>query len=386
MKVLYLTPGVFDKGGISRYNRYQILALRELLGQAKVTVVSLLSPSNSARDLETPFDVDWMGERAEAGRADEVRFAMMVSKYAMSLKPTLVWSAHMHYSALAHSLARWVRARSIVQVYGREAWTPRPNRPDIFWGLRRCDYVTSDSHFTAEYLERTYRQGRQVSVFWDPVDTERFTPASPNPAVLTRYGIPQPGSGSFTILTLGRLSAEAAYKGYERLLEVFVRLPENATLVYAGNGDLVQKLKDRAIALGVGQRVVFTGFVDDAHLPDIYRSASVFCLIGDRGSARGEGIPLTPLEAASCGTPILVGNQDGSREAVEHGITGLALDPFDLSGIAAALTNLISDEAQRARFGHNGRLRIEREHAYPIFRTRIEHFLTDLDVSVHSSE
>lgn len=385
MRVLYLTPGVFDKGGISRYNRHQITALRELLGQTKVTVVSLLGPSNSARDLEAPFSVDWMGERAEAGKAGEARFAAALFRYAVRLKPTLIWSAHMYYSALAHSLARWVGARSVVQVYGREAWTPRPSRPDILWGLRRCDYVTSDSHFTAEYLERTFRQGRQVAVFWDPVDTERFAPASPDPAVLTRYGIPRPGS-SFTILTLGRLSAGAAYKGYERLLEVFARLPGQATLVFAGGGDLVQRLKDRAAALGEDQRVVFTGFVDDAHLPDVYRSASVFCLIGDRGPTRGEGIPLTPLEAAACGTPILVGNQDGSREAVEHGVTGMALDPFDLDGITAALTDLMSDETQRTRLGRNGRLRVEREHAYPVFRSRIEHFLAELDAPVRPTE
>lgn len=385
MKILYLTPGVFDKGGISRYNRHQITALRELLGQTQVTVVSLLGPSNSARDLEAPFSVDWLGERAEAGKADQARFAAAVFRYAVRLKPALIWSAHMYYSALAHSLARWVGARSVVQVYGREAWTPRPSRPDIIWGLRRCDYVTSDSHFTAEYLEQTYRQGRQVTVFRDPVDTERFTPACPDPVVLTRYGIPQSGD-SFTILTLGRLGSSVTYKGYERLLEVFARLPGQATLVYAGGGDLVQKLKDRAIALGVDQRVVFTGFVDDAHLPDVYRSASVFCLIGDRGPARGEGIPLTPLEAAACGTPIFVGNQDGSREAVEHGITGLALDPFDLEGITAALTGLMYDETQRARLGRNGRLRIECEHAYPVFRSRIEHFLAELDASVRPTE
>ncbi len=359
--------------------------MRELLGQTQVTVVSLLGPSNSARDLETPFVVDWQGGRAEAGKAGEARFASMAFRYAVRLKPAVIWSAHMYYSALAHSLARWVGARSVVQVYGREAWTPRPSRPDIFWGLRRCDHVTSDSHFTAEYLEREYRQGRQVTVFWDPVDTNRFVPGTPADEVLARYGIPAPGR-SFNILTLGRLSAGAAYKGYQRLLEVFARLPEQATLVYAGGGDLVQTLKDRARQLGVDRRVVFTGFVDDAHLPDVYRSAAVFCLIGDRGPARGEGIPLTPLEAAACGAPILVGNQDGSREAVEHGVTGMALDPFDLDAITAALTNLMADETHRTRLGRNSRLRIEREHAYPVFRSRIERFLAELETSVTPTE
>ena len=378
-EVLYLTSGVFDKGGISRYNRYQITALRELLGQTEVAVVSMLGPSKSARDLETPFLVDWHGKNIEADKANQVHFALVAMQYAVRLKPKVIWSAHMYFSALAHLLAQLIGSRSVVQVYGREAWTPRPYRPDVFWGLQHSDHVTSDAYFTAEYLERVYLHGQKVTVFWDPVDTDRFAPATPNEDVLTGYGIPLPGS-SFTILTLGRLSTGAGYKGYERLLEVFARLPERAILVYAGDGDLVQKLRDRTEELGVGPRVVFTGFVDDAHLPDVYRSASVFCLIGDRGPARGEGIPLTPLEAAACGVPILVGNQDGSREAVEHGVTGMALDPFDLDAITVVLKDLMTDDAYRLRLGYNGRLRIQREHAYPVFRSRIERFWTELQV------
>jgi phosphatidylinositol alpha-1,6-mannosyltransferase len=212
---------------------------------------------------------------------------------------------------------------------------------------------------------------------WDCVDTERFCPGRPAPAVHARYGIPLPGD-AFNILSLGRLSSDAAYKGYERLLEVFARLPDNTRLVYAGGGDLIPLLKDRARELGVGARVVFTGFVHEADLPDVYRSASVFCLIGDRGPGRGEGIPLTPLEAASCGAPILVGNQDGSREAVEQGINGFALDPFDLDEIARQLQRLAADDAYRLKLGQAARARIEKEHAYPVFRERMESFLKQM--------
>ena len=41
-KYLYITPGCFDKGGISRYSRYQITAIREIFGYDKVSVFSLL--------------------------------------------------------------------------------------------------------------------------------------------------------------------------------------------------------------------------------------------------------------------------------------------------------------------------------------------------------
>ena len=371
MKLLYLTPGVFDKGGISRYNRHQISALRDLLGADQVKVVSLLGPTGTASDLETSFDVNRF---CNGSKSSFLREAM---RLAGETKPELVWCAHLYFAGFSHLLAQLAGALDVVQVYGREAWSPRWHRPDAGWGLRRARYAVADCHATADYVKQVYRSDEAVEVFWDPVDTERFTPGHPSTAALSKYRIPDP-STTFNIVTLGRMSTSTVYKGYERLLEVFAKLPANARLVYGGGGDLIPKLQSRAVELGVSERVVFTGFIDEADLPDVYRSASAFCLIGDRGPGRGEGIPLTPLEAGACGVPILVGDQDGSREAVEGGVNGFALDPFDLETITQRLNLLLSDESYRCRMGDSARCRVVQEHAYPVFRERMRRFLERL--------
>ncbi|MEM3433091.1 MAG: glycosyltransferase family 4 protein [Candidatus Methanomethyliaceae archaeon] len=376
MKVLYLTPGVFDKGGISRYDRFQIMALRELVGAENVFVVSLMGSTGSVKDLETRFSVNWHGVSDRRSWVDKMAFAGASFFYAARYCPSLIWSGHMHYSALAWALGRFSRARVVVQIYGTETWTPRPERPDISLGFRRCDFVVSDAYFTARYVEEAgLRPKGSVEVIWGPVDTESFAPGSPARRVLEEYGIPSPGE-HFNILTLGRLSKATAYKGYLRLLEVFPRLPEKARLIYGGGGgDLRPVLEDRAVELGIRDRVIFTGFIDEQDLPDVYRSASVFCLIADWGPGRGEGGPLTALEAAACGVPILVGNQDGSQETVEHGVSGFALDPFDLDAIAAHLIRLAKDENLRRAMGQAAREKMERERAYPVFRERMRQFM-----------
>jgi phosphatidylinositol alpha-1,6-mannosyltransferase len=378
MNVLYLTPGVFDKGGISRYNRFQITTLRELAGTDRVAVLSRRGPTGSQNDLEMPFGVDWHGRGEALSPADKAAFIWEAMRVALWQQPHLIWCGHLRLSALAWLAARIVGATVVVQVYGHEVWTPDRYRPDAHWGLRRSDYVVSDSHFTAQYIEdEGFRPRGSVEVMWDCVDTERFFPGPPDPAVLARYGIPDSAT-SFNILTLGRLMTFTTYKGYERLLEIFPRLPGHSHLIYGGGGDLGPHLQARAQALDVANRVTFTGFINEADLPDIYRSASVFCLVGDQGPGRGEGIPLTPLEAGACGVPILVGNQDGSREAVEQGVNGFALDPFDLETIAEHLRRLAADESYRQRLGRAARTRIEREHAYPVFRERMWRFLDKL--------
>lgn len=378
MRVLYLTPGVFDKGGISRYGRYQIQALRDLVGDENVRVVSLMSPESGHPALESPFSVDWHGPGNGLPLDEKAAFTSAALRFARRQRPDLIWCGLVNCSGVGWLAARIAGAHVITQVYGHEVWTPRRFRPDISWGLRHSDHLVSDCHFTARYIENKAGSFRgRVAVMWDCVDVERFSPGHPDPLVRARYAIPDPVTG-FNILTLGRLSTQAGYKGYERLLELFTRLPPNAHLIYAGGGDLVSCLQERARAMGVGDRVTFTGLVHEADLPDVYRAASVFSMVGDRGLGRGEGIPLTPLEAAACGVPILVGNQDGSREAVEQGVNGFALDPFDLEEIARHLTRLGDDEPLRRTMGQAARARIEREHAYPVFRERMQRFLSSL--------
>jgi phosphatidyl-myo-inositol dimannoside synthase len=208
-------------------------------------------------------------------------------------------------------------------------------------------------------------------VLWDCVDTDRYHPGKPDAHILYKYGIPFQERNIVRVLTLGRLSSATNYKGYERLLNIFPQLPENAYLIYGGGGDLITTLREKAQGLGVVDRVIFTGFIDENDLPDIYRCADIFCLVGDRGPGRGEGIPLTPLEAAACGVPILVGNQDGSQEAVEHGINGYALDPFDQTALVNTLRELSENKHKRLEMGRAARNRVEREHAYPVFRQKL---------------
>jgi len=372
MKIFYLTPGCFDKGGISRYSRYQISALRTLVGKENVFVFSVLGPSDE--DFEDAFEVTYF-----AGGTSKLRqlgFSTKLYSAAIMNRPDIIISAHVNLSGLAKVLAKLTGAKSVLNVYGAEAWSAM--RSDAEWGLRSSDYVISDCHFTASYLEeKGFRPNGSVAVVWDCVDLERFYPACPAQATLSKYNIPDPTKG-LNILTLGRMSSDTAYKGYERLLEVFSSIARDlpkANLIYAGRGQMVEHLRAQAKALGLGKRVVFTGMVHEDDLADIYRSAHVFSLVTNRGEGNGEGIPLTPLEAAACGVPLIVGNHDGSQEAVIDGVDGFIVDPFALEEHAKAILTLATDDELRTRMGHAARNRAELEFAFPKFLAKHEELL-----------
>jgi phosphatidyl-myo-inositol dimannoside synthase len=201
-----------------------------------------------------------------------------------------------------------------------------------------------------------------VEVMWDCVDLARFFPGPPSPHCLRRYKLPDPNQ-HFVLMTLGRLGHDATHKGYGRLIEVFARLAPRHSflrLVIAGDGDLRRDLQREVAARGLSGQVVFPGSISDDDLPDVYRAATLFALISDRGPYRGEGIPLTPLEAMACGVPILVGNQDGSREAVVEQRNGLVLDPFALDSHAEMIERLIRDPDLRRRLS-TGAAEVARE-------------------------
>jgi len=300
--VLFLTPGCFDKGGISRYSRYQIRALRELSGEQAVTVLSLLGPDQMS--FETPLSVAWAG--GGNGTRQKAGFVARAMSAAIRTRPSVIMSAHINMGALGLAAAAVAGSRTTVNVYGHEVWSGL--RRDAAWALKVADLVISDCHFTRSYLlEQSMRPGdRPSEVLWDCVDTDRFGPGVPDRAVLERYAIPDPAD-HINVLTLGRLSSAAAHKGYDRLLEAFAmaaRAIRGLRLIYAGQGDMIDGLRTRAAQLGLANRVVFTGAVHERDLADVYRSAHIFSLVSDRGKGRGEGIPLTPLEAAACEKPI----------------------------------------------------------------------------------
>jgi phosphatidylinositol alpha-1,6-mannosyltransferase len=97
--------------------------------------------------------------------------------------------------------------------------------------------------------------------------------------------------------------------------------------------------------------------------------------VSDRGKGRGEGIPLTPLEAMACGTPIIVGNQDGSQEAVVDNLNGYCIDPFDLNSHKIEMNKLLSSNELHIEKSHHA-LRLARTlFSYEEFKEKHRQFL-----------
>jgi phosphatidylinositol alpha-1,6-mannosyltransferase len=341
LKVLYITPGCFDKGGISRYSRYQITAIRELFGQENTYVMSLLGPDN--QKIEENFDVEFYG-LPNNSRWQQFKFTIHFFWKVLTLRPKTIVAAHVNLSGIAVIASKLIGAKTVLNVYGLELWSNM--RFDASWGLRKVNSIISDCHNTKNYLvQKNIRDTSDITVIWDCVNLNKFKRTVTNQTELKKkYGI---NNGSrFTILSLGRLSYAAKHKGYHRLIEVFEQLNQsNFYLVIAGKGDMLDELKHIVLSKGLEQSVCFTGMVHETDMAGLYSLPDVFSLVSEVGEGMGEGIPLTPLEAMACGSPIIVGNQDGSREAVFKSQNGFVIEPYDLDTHRVCIESMYNNEA-----------------------------------------
>ena len=168
--------------------------------------------------------------------------------------------------------------------------------------------------------------------------------------------VPVP-EGAPVILAHGRLVPE---KGFATLLLAFALLLEDhpeVRLVLAGDGYGRTGLEYLAGALGLAERVTFTGWVDDVGVRALIDASTVVAV----PSNWNEPFGLTALEASERARPVVASLIGGLAEIVVHGETGLLVQAGDPLSLAAALEAIIVDPSLATEMGTAGRRRAHRE-------------------------
>lgn len=117
------------------------------------------------------------------------------------------------------------------------------------------------------------------------------------------------------------------------------RLPQNSLLAILGSGRLEEQLKDLACELGIGERVLFLGQVEEARR--YFKAFDAFALSSDH-----EPFGMVLLEAMVAGVPLIATACGGAREVVEG--VGILFPLGDETALAEGLTHLAAlDRRQR---------------------------------------
>jgi rhamnosyl/mannosyltransferase len=179
-----------------------------------------------------------------------------------------------------------------------------------------------------------------VIPFGVPVDRFRYLTEGQR-AIRDRLKASIPGP---RVLFVGRF---VYYKGVDVLIDAVSQA--GGTLMLVGDGPLEPELRQRAIALGIQDRVRFVGRVSDEDLPAYYQAADMLAL---PSVAKTEAFGVVQVEAMAAGVPVVSTNlQTGVPWVNQDGVSGLVVAPGDAGQLAAALGRLAADADLRARLG-----------------------------------
>lgn len=226
------------------------------------------------------------------------------------------------------------------------------HRLGTFLALRsKISKIITVSHFLEEELMQKYFvQKDKIRVVYNGVDAERFNHNLSGDSIKKLHKL----ENCPVVLYLGRLSP---YKGLQFLIKavpkVLREVPTTKFLVSGAMRYDVADLSRLIKSLKVKDAIIFTGYVSNRKVPELYAACDVFCY-----PSLWEGFGLTPAEAQACGKPVVAFNNCAIPEVVDNGRTGLLVEPKNVEALAEALVSLLQDKERRIHMGLNARDRV----------------------------
>ncbi|MDG6996428.1 MAG: glycosyltransferase family 4 protein [Nitrososphaerota archaeon] len=217
--------------------------------------------------------------------------------------------------------------------------------------LNVYDRIIATTGVYAKRSEILRRSAEKVTVIRNGVDTKRFNTFVSGDRVREMHHL----TGKKVVLFVGALTTWHAYKGVDVLLNAFslvVKKSADSSLLVVGGGNMLGYYKKMALDLGVSDRVMFAGRVDDDSLPEYYAACDL-CVLPSKDSSEGFGLVL--VEAMACGKAVIGSRVGGIVDVIKDRENGLIVPPGDVGALSSAMLSLLEDDGLRSTMGNAGR-------------------------------
>ncbi|MHC8514341.1 glycosyltransferase family 4 protein [Sporosarcina sp. ITBMC105] len=137
-----------------------------------------------------------------------------------------------------------------------------------------------------------------------------------------------------------------------------------ARVVFAGTGEMLETMKEKASELGVADRVTMVGAVDHADMIEYYALSNVALVPSIYSAGVEEATSISALEAMGSGVPLIACAVGGLKEIIEDGTDGLLVEEQNVEALSDAMIRLLEDPAFGQQLADTARAKIVAEYSH----------------------
>ncbi|UCC96816.1 MAG: glycosyltransferase family 4 protein [Phycisphaerales bacterium] len=210
-------------------------------------------------------------------------------------------------------------------------------------GIEQADRVIAVSHFTRNVIISRYGVGGdKVEVVYNGVERNGSWTSG-------ETGI---SKDEKIVLFLGRITMQKGPEYFLQAAKKVLDVMDNVKFVMAGSGDLMHRSIELAAELGIGHKVLFTGFLRGEDVQKIYKMADLYVM-----PSVSEPFGIAPLEALDNDVPVLISKQSGVSEVLVH---ALKVDFWDVHEIANKMVAVLKYPPLQMTLRSHGNFEVRR--------------------------
>ena len=302
----------------------------------------------------------------------DVQSYLQIKNLLRDFRPKVVHT-HSAKAGVLGRLAAWsLRVPAIVHtVHGApfhpyQSWLARQTFSGCEWyAARRCHALISVADAMTDLMVAARIAPRdKFTTIYSGMEVEPFLQADEHRERVRRELGYHPEH-----VVIGKIARLFHLKGHADVIAAaaeVVRAQPNVRFLFIGDGILREPLEEQIAAAGLSEHFQFTGLVPPAKIPEYLGAMDALVHTSLR-----EGLARALPQALIAGKPIVSYDIDGAREVCISNETGFLIPPRDLAKLAAALRELVVDEALRNRFGQAGRKRFTEKFRHETMTARI---------------
>ena len=203
-------------------------------------------------------------------------------------------------------------------------------------GMHAAAKIITVSNFTKNLIVRHYGiPAEKVDVVYNAVECDDDKTSETLPDKTHKI-----------VLFLGRITMQKGPEYFLYAARKVLEVINNVKFVMAGNGDMMHRIIELAAQLGIGNKVLFAGFLRGYDVDKVYQIADLYVM-----PSVSEPFGIAPLEAMRRNVPVLVSKQSGIAEVVSH---ALKVDFWDINEMANKIIAVLKRPPLQTALRRNG--------------------------------